>query len=104
MKKTFAKKQQKNASLTFCPFVEDGMTFIKSNGDVCPCMQLLHSSFTYLFEEKRKVMSRSFGNISENSLKHIWESNLYSCFRKKVLDFEFPDCTLCDGCDDRLEK
>lgn len=97
-------KNSKKRKLNFCPFVEDGMTFIKSNGDVCPCMQLLHSSFTYLFEEKRKVMSRSFGNISENSLKHIWESNLYSCFRKKVLDFEFPDCTLCDGCDDRLEN
>lgn len=101
--KKFKNKKEKRKS-NFCPFIEGGMTFIKSNGDVCPCMQLLHSSYTYLFEEKRKVMSYSFGNISENSLKNIWESDLYVDFRKKVIDFEFPDCTLCDGCDDRLEN
>lgn len=97
-------KNSEKRKLNFCPFVEGGMAFIKSNGDVCPCMQLLHSSYTYLFEEKRMVMSHNFGNISENSLKYIWEGEQYAGFRKKVLDFEFPDCTLCDGCDDRLEN
>ena len=48
--------------------------FVKSNGDVCPCMQLLHSSYTYLFEERRKVVSCSFGNVSENLLGDIWMS------------------------------
>lgn len=90
--------------LNFCPFVAEGVSFVKSNGDVCPCMQLLHSSYTYLFEEKRKVLSCSFGNVSENLLNDIWQSETYADFRKRVYNFEFPDCTLCDGCDDRLEN
>lgn len=93
-------KQSKN----YCPFVEEGKCFVKWNGNVAPCMQLLHNSFAYLFEEKRKVFSYSFGNVCENSLDEIWNSKKYTDFRKKVRDFEFPDCTLCDGCDDRLEN
>lgn len=88
----------------FCPFIEGNECFIKWNGDVCPCMQLLHSSDTYLFEEKRRVLCHSFGNVCKDSLKTIWDSAEYTKFRDKVHKFEFPDCTLCDGCDDRLSN
>ena len=88
----------------YCPFIEEEKCFVKWNGDVSPCMQLLHSSYTYLFEEKRKVTAYSFGNLSKNSLEEIWNSKKYREFREKVKNFEFPDCTLCDGCDDRLEN
>jgi len=88
----------------FCPFIEDGNCFIKSNGDVMPCMQLLHSSYTYLYEEKRCVKAKSFGNIRTESLKNIWNSDEYKLFRENVHQFNFPDCTLCNGCDDRLEN
>ena len=88
----------------YCPFRGEEKCFVKWNGDVSPCMQLLHSSYTYLFEEKRKVTAYSFGNLSEKSLEEIWNSKKYREFRKKVKNFEFPDCTLCDGCDDRLEN
>ena len=57
--------------LNYCPF--DGCCFIKWNGDVVPCMQLLHR-------------------------------DEYKNFRKRVKNFEFPNCTLCDGCDDRKEN
>lgn len=97
-------KQNAERKLNLCPFVDEGVMFVKSNGDVCPCMQLLHSSYTYLFEERRKVISCSFGNVSENLLGDIWNEEPYRNFRKKVINFEFPDCTLCDGCDDRLEN
>lgn len=90
--------------LNYCPFIEDGCCFIKWNGEVVPCMQLLHSSYTYLFNEKRKVMSYCFGNIKKQTLSDIWNSDKYRDFRKKVRNFEFPDCTLCDGCDDRKEN
>ncbi len=94
----------KKCKLNFCPFIDGGMAFVKSNGDICPCMQLLHSSYTYLFEEKRMVLACSFGNVSERFIDDIWLSNEYSDFREKVHEFNFPDCTLCDGCDDRLEN
>ena len=88
----------------YCPFRGEEKCFVKWNGDVSPCMQLLHSSYTYLFEEKRKVTAYSVGNLSEKSVEEIWNSKKYREFRKKVKNFEFPDCTLCDGCDDRLEN
>ena len=90
--------------LNYCPFVEEGCTFIKWNGDVVPCMQLLHSSYTYLFDEKRTVYGYSFGNIKDKSLSDIWNGEEYSLFRERVKNFDFPDCTICYGCDDRKEN
>lgn len=95
---------QMERKLNYCPFVEEGNVFIKWNGDIVPCMQLLHSSYTYLFQEKRKVMAYSFGNILENSIYQSWNSEEYKEFRKRVRNFDFPNCTLCNGCDDRLEN
>lgn len=88
----------------YCPFINEEKCFVKWNGDVSPCMQLLHNSYTYLLKEKRKVTSYSFGNLLKNSLEEIWNSKEYCEFREKVKKFEFPDCTLCNGCDDRLEN
>ena len=88
----------------YCPFIEEGSTFIKWNGEIVPCIQLLHSSYTYLFDEKRAVYSYSFGNIKSQLLSEIYDSELYVQFRERVKKFEFPDCTMCDGCDDRKEN
>ena len=84
-----------------CPFIEDGACFIKWNGDVVPCMQLLHSSETYMFDIKRTVYSHSFGNIKETPLIDIYKSKEYKDFRNNVLSFDFPACTVCDGCEMR---
>ena len=90
--------------LNRCPFVEENSCFVKWNGELVPCMQLLHSSYTYFYEEKRKVKRKSFGNVNQKSLEEIWRDKEYSMFREKVRSFDFPDCTLCDGCDYRLEN
>ena len=90
--------------LNSCPFIEENNCFVKWNGEVVPCMQLLHSSYTYYYGEKREVMGKTFGNINEVSLNEVWNSEEYSSFRDKVRNFDFPDCTLCDGCDDRLKN
>lgn len=87
-----------------CPFVSEGGCFLKWNGDVCPCMQLLHSSYSYFFEEKRKIIGKSYGNLTQCGLQEIWNSSDYAQFRQRVRDFEFSDCTICMGCEDRLEN
>jgi len=33
--------------LNSCPFIEENNCFVKWNGEVAPCMQLLHSSYTF---------------------------------------------------------
>lgn len=95
---------QHQRKYNYCPFIEEDNCFIKWNGDVTACMQLLHSSYSYLYEEKREVLAKSFGNINDAELIDIWNSKEYSDFRKRVKEFEFPDCTLCNGCDDRLSN
>lgn len=88
----------------YCPFIEENNSFIKWDGEVSPCMQLLHNSYSYLYEEKREILSKSFGNVNDIRLNDIWKCNEYISFRKRVHDFDFPDCTICDGCEDRLSN
>ena len=84
-----------------CPFINDGACFVKWNGEVLPCMQILHSSVTYMFDIRREVFSYSFGNVLKNSLYDIYTSDKYRMFRENVLNFDFPACTVCDGCEMR---
>ena len=87
-----------------CPFIDEEACFIRWDGAVCPCMQLLHSSYTYLYEERRRVTRHSFGNICDTPLQSIWETPEYTAFRQRVRDFAFPCCTICMGCEDRKEN
>lgn len=87
-----------------CPFIAENGCFIKWNGEVSPCMQLLHSSYSYLYEEKRKILAKSYGNIRERTLEEIWNEAQYVRFRQRVRQFAFSGCTLCMGCEDRLEN
>ena len=87
-----------------CPFLEQDAAFLRWDGDVAPCMQLLHNSDTYLYELKRRIYRCSFGSIREQSLLAIWNGEAYRRFRALVREFDFPSCTICMGCDDRLEN
>lgn len=87
-----------------CPFIQNKVTFIRWDGNVMPCMQLLHSCKTYLYEEERKITSFSYGNIGEKSLQQIWDNEEYRAFRKRVSTFYFPFCRVCFGCEDRKEN
>lgn len=81
-----------------CRFIEEGNCFIRWDGEVMPCMGLLHSANTCLHGTVRTVMSHSFGNIYDTSLSDIWNSPAYSHFRERVAAFNFAPCTTCGGC------
>ncbi len=83
----------------YCEFIESGSVFVRWDGEVAPCMQLLHNAYTYLYENRRKVYRKAYGNIKDSSLTEIYNSKDYSDFRKKVSDFDFPCCTVCLGCE-----
>ncbi len=85
--------------IEYCPFIEEKMCFVKWNGDIIPCMQLLHSSATYMFEIERTVLSHNFGNVNQVSLYDSYNSAKFKAFRERVLNFDFPTCTLCHGCE-----
>ena len=88
----------------YCRFIEEGHCFVRWDGDVAPCMGLLHSSLTYLHEKKRTVWRHTFGNVYQQSLSEIWNSEEYTDFREQVHDFTYSPCLFCGGCSFRDEN
>jgi len=88
----------------FCKFVDEGTAFIRHDGEVSPCMALLHNNTTYLSGKRRTVRSHSFGNAGQSSLRDIWSSEEFAAFRSRVRGFEFSPCSYCGGCDFRDEN
>lgn len=84
----------------YCRFINEGNVFVRWDGEVAPCMGLIHSYTTFLNGNKRYMKSHTFGNIKDRSLKDIWDSEDYRDFRQKVYDFDFSPCVLCGGCED----
>ena len=86
-----------------CRFVHERVSFVRWDGEVSPCMGLLHSHKTYLYGLERRVRSHTFGNVSRGNLFDIWNSKAYADFRDKVKAFDFSPCHVCGGCS-LLEK
>lgn len=88
----------------WCRFIEEGQCFIRWDGDVSPCMGLLHTADTYLGEHKRRIWHHSFGNVCEQSLDEIWNSEEYRAFRERVHAFRYAPCLFCGGCEQLQEN
>lgn len=84
-----------------CKFIAGGHVYVRWDGNVTPCMGLLHNSEVYLNHEKITMYHHSFGNVNESALSEIWDSREYSEFRERVMYFGFSPCTTCGGCDMR---
>ncbi len=83
----------------YCKFVQEGNVFVRADGEVCPCMALLHTATTVLHDEERTVRFASYGNVSKSGLQEIWQSPEYRDFRERVIKFEFSPCHVCGACD-----
>ncbi len=81
-----------------CRFIADGCCFIRWDGEVSPCMGLLHSAATVLHGRERMVWRHAFGNVRGQSLLEIWNSPEYRAFRDRVEEFPFSPCYDCGGC------
>ena len=83
----------------YCKFVREGMTFVRADGKIAPCMALLHNGHTWLHDIQRKITHCSFGQIREQGLSDIWQSAEYKAFRRKFDEFEFASCLYCGHCE-----
>jgi MoaA/NifB/PqqE/SkfB family radical SAM enzyme len=81
-----------------CRFVHDRTSFVRWDGEISPCMGLLHSHKTYLYGLERKVRRHSFGNVRAGGLDAVWDSAAYREFREKVQAFDYSPCHVCGGC------
>jgi len=83
----------------YCRFVQEGIAFVRWDGEVCPCMALLHENTVYQQYSKRRVRPCSYGNTNEKNLLEIWGNENYAAFRQRVIDFAFSPCSICGPCD-----
>lgn len=83
-----------------CPFVEKGSMAIRWDGSASPCLPLLHSHMSFLQERKRAVRSFLVGHVKDRDLLDIWNGPAYAALRERLLDFDFPPCTICNSCEE----
>ncbi len=82
-----------------CPFIDKGALAIRWDGDISPCLALLHNHKTYLYRYERSLKRHAIGNVMEQPIGDIWNKPEYIAFRKRLQEFSFSPCTLCGGCD-----
>lgn len=82
-----------------CPFIEKNATAVSWNGDVSPCLPLLHSYNCFVNGEAHYRKRHAFGNVLRQSLDKIWHTTEYASFRERLKTFDFSPCSECGGCD-----
>jgi MoaA/NifB/PqqE/SkfB family radical SAM enzyme len=86
----------------FCPFIQNGAGAISWDGNLSPCLPLMHNHTSYLrFLEFENRNSRKWlvGNILDRSLAELWNLKEHREFRERVMSFDFSPCITCSGCD-----
>jgi len=82
-----------------CPFVEKGSLSIRWDGDVSPCLPLLHDHKTYLYAYERAIKRHTVGNVLNQAIEQIWNKPEYLALRHRLQEFNFSPCIHCGGCE-----
>lgn len=91
--------QRLNRPANRCPFISRGATAVGWDGELSPCLALIHSYTSYLYDRVRTIRRYTLGNIRSHSLRELWESAEYVAFRQRVEEFDFSPCSMCGTCD-----
>jgi MoaA/NifB/PqqE/SkfB family radical SAM enzyme len=91
-----------------CKFVQDHAMVVGWDGGVSPCYALSHNYSYYSVDGcKKRVERYVLGNVNDQSLADIWQSEDYVLFRSEVKAYHFPSCPDCDlreSCDLRKQN
>jgi MoaA/NifB/PqqE/SkfB family radical SAM enzyme len=85
-----------------CPFIESGAGAVSWDGNLSPCLPLMHSHTTYsgyLYNEERHAKRWLIGNIAEHTLPELWFTPEHTAFRERVQNFDFSPCSICGSCE-----
>ena len=82
-----------------CPFIESGSTAISWEGNLSPCLPLLHSNMNFLEERERFSRKYVVGNLNCGDLQTLWSQADYFALRERVKAFDFSPCYICGGCE-----
>lgn len=83
----------------YCRFAHEGYAAVRWDGQVSPCLPLLHDHPVYLRGRRKQVTHYPLGNIYEQPLRTIWDSPEFAHFRARLREFHFSPCSTCGGCE-----
>lgn len=82
---------------TRCKFIADGAAFISVEGEVSPCLLASRTHTAYILGAEKQIRRLSLGNVFQNDIAIIWDSDAYRSLRDKFRYYDFPDCFTCRG-------
>jgi MoaA/NifB/PqqE/SkfB family radical SAM enzyme len=88
-----------NRNADQCPFIERGSLAIRWDGKVSPCLPLLYTHKHYLGDRVRTSSEYFVGDVRETKFLEIWSNTEYRNLRKRLQDFDFSPCTVCNSCE-----
>ena len=83
----------------WCKFIAEGYVFVRWDGELSPCVALLHDNHVIQQGAYRYNRFCTYGNVNESTLQEIWDTEEYTNFRQRVMDFDFSPCVTCGPCD-----
>jgi MoaA/NifB/PqqE/SkfB family radical SAM enzyme len=83
----------------YCRFVQEGYAALRWDGQLSPCLPLLHDHPMYVRGRRKDVTHYTLGSINERPLRDIWASSNSAQFRDRLREFPFSPCSTCGGCD-----
>lgn len=86
-------------SANLCPFVNKSSISVRWDGNVSPCLSLLHSHTSYLDDTFRTTKEFFVGSVNAKPLLDIWNDLEYVELRERLMTFDFSPCTMCNSCE-----
>ncbi len=86
-------------AMDVCHFIESGSISIGWDGNVAPCLPMLHTHAHYFRAYRHQVKQHILGNIHQDDLIALWLDPEYVQYRERVHSFAFAPCTFCGGCE-----
>ncbi len=83
----------------FCRFAQWGYSVVRWDGEVSPCLSLLHDHPEYIHGRRKEITRHRFGNVNERGLGEIWRSVEYTAYRRRLREYHFSPCSTCGGCE-----
>lgn len=83
----------------YCRFAWEGYAAVRWDGQISPCLSLLHDHPMYLRGRRKRVTHYGLGNINQQPFSDVWKSLEFVRFRESLREFPFSPCTTCGGCD-----
>ena len=83
---------------SYCRFVGEGAVAIAWDGEVSPCIALMHSHTCYVLGRSKAIRRHTLGNIGREDIRRIWDREEFRRFRARVREFDFSPCIRCGGC------